>query len=275
VLFKPENFDSTKQYPIIIYYYELKSDGLNAYLKPEPLSGGCNINIPSYVSRGYVVLTPDIHYTIGEPGESALNAVVSAADYLATLPWVDGRRMGIEGCSMGGFETNYIVTHTSRFAAAVSASGLSDLISGFGSLADDGSSWEGAFELGQPRLGASLWESPERYIKNSPIFGADKLTTPLLMMHTKQDASPAAFLHAVEFFTGLRRLGKKVWMLQYDDGNHAVWGRSADDFSIRMVQFFDHYLRGAPPPAWMTRGVPAKLKGVDTGLELDTSGKEP
>lgn len=272
ILYRPENFDATKTYPVIFNYYDMKSDGLNAYLRPGPSE--CEINIPMYVSNGYLVFTPDIHYKIGHPGESAVESIVSAAKYLATMPWVDPSRMGIQGCSFAAFETNYLVTHTNVFAAAVSAAGLSDLISAYGALYESGASKQEQIEGGQYRLGASLWEEPELYVENSPVLRAGQVVTPLLMMHNRKDPV-CPFANAVEFFTALRRLGKKAWMLQYDDGRHTLEGKSAVDFSMRMAQFFDYYLKGAPPPKWMTEGVPARLKGIETGLELDTSGREP
>lgn len=275
VLYKPENFDSTQRYPVIVQIYERKSDGLHAYFTPEALSGaGCTINIPSYVSRGYLVFTPDIHYTLGEPGPSAVNAVVAAADYLARLPGVDAKKLGLQGCSWGGYETNYLVTHTDRFAAAVAASSVSDFISGYGSVGGMGNSLQGLYETGQFRMGVTLWQRPDLYIKNSPVFRADQVSTPLLLMQTTTDGI-TLFSQAVEFFTALRRLGKRAWLLQYDEGDHGLWGKSADDFSLRMAQFFDHYLKGAPPPKWMTRGIPAKLRGVDDGLALDEEISTP
>ena len=190
------------------------------------------------------------------------------------MPWVDSLKMGLQGHSFGGYETNYLITHCHMFVAACSASGLSDIISDYGGLEDDGSSLEVLFEQTQNRIGATLWGKPELYIKNSPIFRADHVTTPLLMMHTKIDGA-CPFANAVEFFIALRRLGKKVWMLQYDDGNHFLWGNAAADFTIRMQQFFDHYLKGSPAPKWMIEGIPAKLKGIEDGLELEGPGVMP
>jgi dienelactone hydrolase len=277
ILYKPENFDSTQRYPVILHYYQRKSDGLNAYLKPQILGGdGCTIDIPWYVSRWYLVFTPDIHITVGEPGESGVNPVVSAAQYLAKLPWVDAKRMGAQGCSWGGYVTNYLVTRTDLFAAAVSSSGVADFISGYGGTdAGNGASLQGMYELGVWRMGVTLWQRPDLYIKNSPIFRADQVGTPFLMMHTPADGV-CPFANAIEFFTALRRLGKRAWLLQYDDGDHGVWSdKSAPDFSLRMAQFFDHYLKGAPAPRWMTRGIPAQLRGVDDGLALDSEIPTP
>ncbi|HVI44404.1 MAG TPA: prolyl oligopeptidase family serine peptidase [Chitinophaga sp.] len=275
ILYKPENFDPQKKYPVILHYYERKSDALNAFITPESLANGCTINIPSYVSQGYLVFAPDIHYTAGDPMKSAYNAVVSAARYLSALPYVDASRMGIQGCSFGGLETNYIVTHTGMFAAACTASGLSNLISAYGDLIDNGYSMQSVFEDGgQIRMKATPWQIPEKYISNSPIFTVDKVTTPVLMMHTTNDGI-CRFTQALELFTALRRLGKKAWLLEYTEGNHGVFGKPATDFSIRMSQFFGHYLKGDAPPKWMTQGIPARLKGVDDGLSPDHTVQTP
>ncbi|WP_285008435.1 alpha/beta hydrolase family protein [Pedobacter faecalis] len=274
VLYKPENFDPKKRYPVILTYYERKSDGLNAYLTPEDLSNGCSINIPTYVSSEYLVFVPDIYFQVGEPGESTRKYVVSAAKYLAKLPYVDSARLGIQGCSFGGFETNYLVTHTNLFSAACSASGISNFISGYGSLAGDGSVLQNMYESTFWRMGFTPWEKPEWYINNSPIFKVNQVSTPLLMFHTSVDGV-CPFTQAIELFTALRRLGKKAWLLEYNDGNHGVEGNSAKDFAIRMHQFFDHYLKGKPCPRWMLQGIPANLKRIDLGLELDSSGKTP
>ena len=274
ILYKPENFDPKRRYPVIFNYYESKSEGLNAYALPEPLDHGCVFNLASYVSNGYLVFTPDIYFHKGHAGQSAVNAVVSAAKYLAKMPWVNSRAMGIQGCSWGGFETGYLVTHTGMFAAAAISSGIFDFISAYGSLTGGGDSLQGMYENGQSQIFASLWERPDLYLENSSVLHADHVTTPVLIMHTTNDGV-CRFPQAIEFFTGLRRLRKKAWLLQYDEGNHGLFGKEAIDFSVRMAQFFDHYLKGAPPPKWMTQGVPARLEGIETGLDLDLSGREP
>jgi len=273
VLYKPENFDEKRKYPIIFHYYEKKSDHLYTYQTPVPISD--ELNIPWFVNRGYLVFTPDIYYTLGDPGQSVYNSVVSAARYLSKFSWVDSTRMGIQGHSFGGYETNYLVTHTNIFAAAMSSSGFSNLISWYGSVAPgQGFSLQHFGEVGQTRIGYTLWQNPDLYIKNSPIFHADKVTTPLLMMNNREDGI-VPFAQGVEFFTALRRLGKKVWMLQYDGGAHSVYNKEAVDYTTRMTQFFDHYLKGAPAPKWLTEGIPARLKGIANGLEFDTSIDKP
>ncbi|MFX1707389.1 prolyl oligopeptidase family serine peptidase [Chitinophaga sp. CC14] len=268
VLYKPENFNPNKKYPVIFRYYEKRSFALNEYLVPEFLTNKCNLNIPTFVSNGYLVFAPDIEYEIGDPMQGTYDAVVSAAQYLSSLPFIDKSKMGIGGCSFGGLQTNYLITHTNLFAAAYSSSSMCDFISAYGDVPSKYQGLIDYFESGQARMGGTLWQIPDKYIKNSPIFGADKVTTPLLLMHTTNDGV-YSFSQALEFFTGLRRLGKRVWLLEYSDGNHAIYGKSAEDFSIRLNQFFDHYLKGTAAPIWMTRGIPVQLKGVENGYNLD------
>jgi dienelactone hydrolase len=274
ILYKPENFDPSKKYSIIFYYYERFSETLNKFLRPE--ASIASINIPYYVSNGYLVCVPDIPKIIGYPGKSALNAVEGAAKYLMKRPYISATKMGIQGHSFGGFETNYIITHSGLFAAAMSASSMSDFISCYGSILSlrDGTSRQRQYEINHDAMGASLWQSPDLYIENSPVLVADEITTPVLMMNNIGD-SDVPFAQGIEFFTALRRLGKRAWMLQYDGGDHMVSGKQAEDLTIRMKQFFDHYLMDKPAPKWMTRGIPAKMKGIDDGLEPDYEIKTP
>lgn len=272
VLYKPDNFDPKKKYPIIFHYYERKSDGLNSYIKPEPLCGGCNIDIPTYVSNGYLVFTLDIYYKVGDPMQGTYDAVVSAANYVSILPFVNAKKIGLQGCSWGGYQTNYLVTHSNLFAAAVSSSGVADWISVYGSVY--GNSQQVMYETGQLRVGASLWEKTDVYIKNSSILNVHKVTTPILMMHTKKDER-CPYFDALAFFTGLRRMGKKAWMLAYSEGNHGIGGKEADDFSIRLMQFFDHYLKEKPAPLWMIESVSAENRSWKAGQELDSQGRTP
>jgi hypothetical protein len=272
ILYKPSDFDPQKKYPLIAFYYERMSDRLHYYLKPGPSNG--SLNIPLYVSNGYLIFVPDIHYKIGWPGKSAFNSVVSGVKKLISRGYVDSTRLGLQGHSFGGFETNYIITHTRMFTAAMSASGMTDFISAYGSIIRGGSSRQRQYEIYRDRIGATLWGSPNLYIENSPVLRCDKLTTPLLMMANKED-DDVPFQQGMEFFTALRRLNKKVWMLQYDKGGHNVYGPAGQDLTVRMFQFFNYYLKGGLPPQWMTAGVPAIFKGRELGLQLDTSGKKP
>jgi dipeptidyl aminopeptidase/acylaminoacyl peptidase len=180
--------------------------------------------------------------------------------------------MGLQGHSWGGYQTNYIITQTSIFAAAVSFAGLSDFISGYNSIIVNGKSAQYSFELDQCRIGSTLWQNTNSYINNSPIFFANKIATPILLINNKGDGA-VPFTQGVELFVALRRLNKKAWMLQYDGEDHSLQSDKASrDFTFRMFQYFDHYLKKMHPPKWMTKGIPAIKKGIDAGYELDSIG---
>ena len=268
LLFKPEDFDAKKKYPIVFYFYERFSDDLYIYRAPAPSAS--TINIPYFVSNGYLVFVPDIHYKNGEPGESAYNSIVSAAKYFTKKAWVDSTKMAIQGQSWGGYQVAYLVTRTNMFAVAEAGAPVSNMTSAYGGIRwQTGLNRQFQYERSQSRIGYTLWQRPDLYIKNSPLFKADKINTPLLITHNDADGS-VPWYQGIEFFTALRRLGKKVWMLQYNGEDHnLVERRNRKDLSIRLSQYFDHFLKGAPAPHWMTEGLPATLKGVDWGTELE------
>jgi len=275
ILYKPEDFDPQKKYPVIFYFYRKASANLNAYMQPLECPG-CMIDIPTYVSNGYLVFTPDIYFVEGQTGQSALAAIESGAQKLMSFPYVNSQKLGIQGCSFSGFTTNYIVTHSNMFAAACSASGLSDFISGYNSINKTGAVKQSHFEQGGPyQMGGTLWDRLGEYIENSAVLSTNHLATPLLLMHTTSDvAIPVS--NAIEFFLAGRRLNKKIWLLQYGGmNNHVVLGKEGVDFNRRMRQFFDFYLKDSLPPTWMTLGRPEKLKGIDERLTLDSTGRQP
>ncbi|WP_448103444.1 alpha/beta hydrolase family protein [Pedobacter panaciterrae] len=273
ILYKPEDFDIKKKYPVIFYYYERLSDGLNSYLTPQYSEGA--IDIPSYVSNGYLVFCPDIYHKPGDLMQGTFDSVVSAANYLSKFSFVNSEKMGIQGHSFGGVQTNYLVTQTNLFAAACTSSGLSDWISGYGSLnKNDGTSLQYLYETGQLRTGNTLWGNLTGFLKASPILYADKITTPLLIKHGKNDGV-CPFVNELEFFLALRRLGKKVWMLAYPKGGHVLEGDDAKDHTVRMQQFFDYYLKDKSAPLWMLDNDKAKNQSIKNGLSLDESGRRP
>ncbi|MDP4218320.1 MAG: prolyl oligopeptidase family serine peptidase [Bacteroidota bacterium] len=277
VLYLPEDFDPHKKYPLIFHYYERKSDLLNFYHNAANAGSGggmSDLNIAWFTSHGYLVFTPDFHYALGRTGESILQTVEGAIKLLKTLAYVDTKHMGMQGHSFGGYETYYLVTHTHAFAAALGSAGPSDLVSVMCSMDYDPCNNPDFVEYDQERMGTTLWERPDNYIRNSPVFFADKVTTPLVIVANKGDGR-VPFTQGLELFTALRRLGKTCWMLQYDKGRHGESGLEAIDCLLRSTQFFDHYLKGAPAPKWMVEGIPASRKQIDDGLELDPAGVEP
>ena len=271
ILYKPENFDPKKRYPVILRYYEVLSDRLNYYRDPFDIQ---SFSIPWFVSHGYIVFVPDIHFEVGRNGRSACSTLLSAVEYLDKRVWVDSAHIGIMGHSFGGFVTYYAVANTNRFAAAISSSGVSDYILEYESLWDNGPSKQGYIEGRQGRMKGTLWEKRDEYIENSPVLYADKIQTPLLELANKLDGS-VTFSQGLAMFLSLRRLGKPVWMLQYDGQGHGVGGNAMIDFTVRSQQFFDFYLKNGAAPKWMVEGVRANDKGVKTGLEEEPMGIKP
>jgi dipeptidyl aminopeptidase/acylaminoacyl peptidase len=272
LLYKPEDFDPKKKYPVIFYFYEKYSDELYTYRPPVPSAS--TVNFPYFVSNGYLIFVPDITYKKGEPGESAYNSVVSAAKFFAKKPWVDSTKMAIQGQSWGGYQVAYLVTRTNMFAAAEAGAPVANMTSAYGGIRwGTGLNRQFQYERSQSRIGYTLWQRPDLYIKNSPLFRADKVNTPLMITHNDADGA-VPWYQGIEYFTALRRLGKKVWLLQYNGEDHnLVERRNRKDLSIRLGQYFDHFLKGAPAPRWLAEGVPATSKGIDWGVELEAPPK--
>jgi dipeptidyl aminopeptidase/acylaminoacyl peptidase len=265
IVFKPENFDPKKKYPLICYFYETLSDGLYTYQPPSPTPS--RLNIPFFVSRGYVVLAPDIHYGTGHPARDAYNHIVSGARYLVKQGFIDSTRIGIQGQSWGGIQVAQLITMTKLFKAAWAGAPVANMTSAYGGIRwESGLNRQFQYEKSQSRIGATLWEKPHLYIENSPLFHLPKVTTPLVIMANDADGA-VPWYQGIELFTAMRRLGKKVWMLNYNgEAHNLVERRNRKDIQIREQQFFDWLLKDEPAPRWITEGVPAVKKGRDWGL---------
>jgi dipeptidyl aminopeptidase/acylaminoacyl peptidase len=268
LLFKPEDFDSTKKYPVMIYFYEKNSETL--YNSRTPAPSRSVINIPYFVSNGYVVFVPDIYYKDGHPGQSAMRSIMPGVEMLEkTYPWIDGENMAIQGQSWGGYQVAYMVTQTGKFKAAGAGAPVSNMTSAYGGIRwGSGITRQVQYEQGQSRIGKDLWSGYDLYYENSPLFFVPNVTTPILIMHNDKDGA-VPWYQGIEYFTALRRCGKVAWLLQYNNEEHNLGERrNAKDLSIRLSQFFDHYLKGAPMPKWMKYGRPATEKGIDLGYDL-------
>jgi len=267
LLLKPEGFDPEKQYPMIVNFYERSSQGLHSYRTPTPHRS--TINYPFYVSRGYLIFNPDIPYREGYPGESAYNAVLSGVTSLIDDGFVDKENIGLQGHSWGGYQIAHIITKTDMFKCVESGAPVVNMFSAYGGIRwASGMSRMFQYEHTQSRIGATIWDKPLRYIENSPIFFLDKINTPVLILHNDNDGA-VPWYQGIEFFVGMRRLGKPAWMLNYNDEPH--WPlklQNRKDFQLRMSQFFDYYLKAAPMPRWMEEGVPAIEKGINQRLDL-------
>ena len=253
-VYKPENFDPRKKYPLMVYIYERLSQNVNNFVRPAP---GTSVNMAYYVSNGYIVITPDIVYTTGHPGQSALKCVLPAVQSIVDKGFIDRDRIGIQGHSWGGYQIAYMLTQTNVFRAAEAGAPVVDMISAY-----DGIRWgtglprQFQYEKTQSRIGGTPWEYPLRFIENSSIFMADRVTTPLLILQNDgDDAVP--WYQGIEMFLALRRLGKEVYLFDYNGEPHGLRKRSAQkDYTVRMQQYFDHYLKGTPAPEWMEKGIP-------------------
>ncbi len=267
ILIKPDNFDYSKKYPMITYFYERMSDNLHRYFAPAPSAS--IINFTYYASNGYVVFIPDVAYKVGYPGESAMSCILPGIQEVLRRGYVDPKRLGLDGHSWGGYEVAYLVTQSNMFACAFAGAAVADMFSAYGGIRwGSGHSREVQYEHGQSRIGGSPWSSPLKYVENSPVFWADRIETPLLLMNNDKDGA-VPWYQGIEFFTALRRLSKPVWMLVYNDEDHnLVQRKNRKDLSVRKQQFFDHYLKGAPMPDWMAHGLPATMKGKTYGFGM-------
>ena len=268
LLYKPENFDPNKKYPMIVYFYRLHSDNLFNHYYPSPSRSV--INPLHYISNGYLVFMPNIHYKEGHPGMSAYNHVVSGTISMISKGFVDKENIGIQGQSWGGYQTLYIVTQTNLFKAANSGAPVSNMTSAYGGIRwQSGMNRAFQYEETQSRIGGTLWEKPLEYIENSPVFYAPNIHTPIMFRHDDNDGA-VPWYQGIEIFVAMRRLNKPAWLLNYNGAGHNLTKKRSNqmDFTIRMKQFFDHYLKGAPAPEWMVDGIPAVDKGKNLGLEL-------
>ena len=267
VLYKPENFDPTKKYPMIVYYYERNNNTLKLYQAPSPTPS--RLNIPYFVSNGYVVFVPDIWYTTGHPGKNAFDCVVSGTRALIKQGFIDSTKIGLQGQSWGGYQTAYLITQTNLYAAAWAGAPVVDMFSAYGGIRwESGVNRQFQYEKTQSRIGATIWERPDLYVENSPLFHLQKVQTPLVIMSNDADGA-VPWYQGIEFFTAMRRLNKPVWMLTYNgEAHNLVERRNRKDIQVREQQFFDWLLKGQKPPVWITDGVPATLKGINEGLEI-------
>jgi dipeptidyl aminopeptidase/acylaminoacyl peptidase len=254
ILIKPENFDPTKKYPMIVYIYEKLSQGLHNFQNPSP---GTSINFSYYASNGYLIFLPDIVYTTGYPGQSALKCVLPAIQEVVNKGFVDENAIGIQGHSWGGYQIAYMVTQTNRFKAAAPGALVSNMTSAYSGIRwGTGLPRQFQYERSQSRIGGSLWEKTMLFLENSPVFRVDRVQTPILMLHNDEDDA-VPWYQGIEYYLALRRLNKEVYMFNYNTEKHGLRKRiNQKDYTRRLQEFFDHFLKNTPAPEWMQRGIP-------------------
>lgn len=260
ILYKPENFDSTKKYPMIVYFYERNNQTLHNYRAPSPTASA--LNIPYFVSNGYVVFVPDIWYTTGNPGKSAYDYIVSGTRALIKKGFIDSTKIGLQGQSWGGYQIAYLITQTNLYKAAWAGAPVANMFSAYGGIRwGSGLNRQFQYERSQSRIGATPWEKPNLYIENSPLFHLPKVKTPLVIMHNDADDA-VPWYQGIELFTAMRRLNKKVWMLNYNgEAHNLIERKNKKDIQVKQQQFFDYMLKGTPPAKWISEGIPAVMKG--------------
>ena len=263
LLYKPENYDPNKEYPLMVYFYELYSDRMHSHYTPRPTA---SIVFPTeYASADYFVFIPDIRYKEGHPAKSAYDCIMSGTDRVLELySNVDSTRMALQGQSWGGYQTAQLVTMTTRYKAAMAGAPVTNMFSAYGGIRwASGLNRQFQYEHTQSRIGYTIWERPDLYIENSPQFHLPNVETPLLIMHNDGDGA-VPWYQGIELYTGLKRLGKTTWMLNYNGEQHNLMqNANRIDLSIRMRQFFDHYLHDKEAPLWLTDGIPAIVKGKE------------
>lgn len=252
VLIKPTNYQAGKRYPVLVYYYRFMTDRLHAF--PQ-MNINHRPNFAWYINNGYTVFLPDIRFEIGYPGASSVQALTSGVQKLIEIGIADPDAIGLQGHSWSGYQTAFAITQTKMFKAAVAGAPVSNMTSAYSGIRHGtGIARQFQYETGQSRIGASLFAAPQKYIENSPVFYADRIQTPLMIMFgDKDDAVP--WEQGVEMYLAMRRAGKEVVFLQYEDEPHHLKKYPNKlDYSIRMMQYFDHYLKGKPAPEWLSKG---------------------
>jgi dipeptidyl aminopeptidase/acylaminoacyl peptidase len=260
VLTYPANYQKGKEYPMVVYIYEKLSNVMYTHFIP---LANHRFNATVFASNGYAVFKPDIVYDIGHPGQSSIKCIVPGIQKIIEMGIADPKRIGLQGHSWGGYETAYIITQTDLFAAAISGAPVSNMTSAYGGIRwGSGLSRQFQYERTQSRIGGSLWEFPELYMENSPLFFLDRVTTPVLILHGDDDGA-VPWYQGIELFVGLRRLGKEAIMLQYNnEPHHLRKKKNKYDFTRRMWEFYEYYLREKPAAEWIKSGVEYLEKGT-------------
>lgn len=252
ILYYPANYDPKKKYPMIVYTYELLTQGLHRYITPRE-NDYYNANV--FTQNGYFVLMPDIVFRPREPGVSVLYSVEAAVKKVIARGLVDPARIGHTGHSQGGYEAYYLATHSTLFATAVAGAGISDMISFAGQMHWSSVPEFDHWETGQFRMEVAPWEDMAAMVKNSPLDKIHVMPAKSLLLEIGGDDPTVDMRQGVEFYNYARRAGKEVVMLLYPGEGHGLGKKeNAVDYERRILQWFGHYLKGEPAAKWITDG---------------------
>jgi dipeptidyl aminopeptidase/acylaminoacyl peptidase len=251
-LFYPANYEPGKRYPMVVYMYEKLSDGVHQFSAPSERD---YYNAAAFTTRGYFYLQPDIVFRPREPGQSVVECVVPAVQQVIKTGLVDATKVGIVGHSWGGFDSVYLATHTDVFAAAVAGAPITNLVSNYGNHHwSSGIAETDHIETGQQRMQVPIYEDLQAYIRNSAVYRAHTMKTPLLVMFGDNDGT-VHWHQGVELYNIARRAGKRVVLLQYGGEDHGLRKKANQiDYHHRIFEWFDHYLNGGPATQWIKNG---------------------
>ena len=252
-LYYPANYEPGRQYPMIVYIYEITSPSVRRYSVPSEKS---SYNTTVWTQQGYFVLQSDIVYRDRNPGLSALDCITSAVETVLETGMIDRERVGLVGHSWGAYQTAFVVTQTDLFAAGVAGAPLTDLISMYLSIYwNSGSTDARIFEISQGRMEVPFWEDLDAYINNSPLHSITELNTPLMIAFGDEDGA-VDWDQGIELYNAARRAGKDFVMLVYPGENHSVrQDANRIDYHWRVLEWFNHYLKGDEARPWITEGV--------------------
>ena len=224
ILYYPVDYKPGQRYPLVAEIYE------------EFFDNGFNHRMNLLANAGFFGFRPSVHLETGFPGEGWLKGVTAGINTLIDRGLVDKEKLGVHGTSYGGYATNLLVTQTDRFAAAINISGKVNIISFLGDSPKITVRNYYAAESGQDRLGATLWEQPQKYLAHTAILNADRINTPLLLMSGEGDWNVPA-TNQREMYYALRRLDKEVVWVHYMNAGHGA-GRTST-----VADFHDHWNR--------------------------------
>jgi dipeptidyl aminopeptidase/acylaminoacyl peptidase len=252
-LLYPANHDPAMRYPMIVYAYEILTPQMHAFQPPSERS---YYNVTAWTQHGYFVLLPDVVFRARDPGVSLLEALHPAVRAVVDRGLVDEQRVGFIGHSWGGYHAAYVATHSDAFAASVAGAPLTDFVSFMGQIHwNSGAAETDHWETGQARMEVPYWEDPEAHHRNSPLHRVHEMTTPLLMAHGTKDGV-VEFFQATVFYNFARRAGRQMVLLVYEDEDHGFQKKPNQiDYHRRILEWFGHYLRGEPAPAWISDGI--------------------
>ena len=253
LLYYPANYDPSKKYPMIVYTYELLTQGLHNYIAPTETN---YYNTTVFTQNGYFVLMPDIVFRPREPGLGTQQSVEAAVRTVLARGLVDPARVGHVGHSQGGYEAAFLGTHSKLFATTVVGSGITDMISFAGQLHWSGGNAEfDHWETGQFRMEVAPWEDMKAMIDNSPLATVQQMPAKAMLLEVGADDGTVDPRQGSLFYNYARRAGKDVVMLMYPGEGHGLAKKENQiDYERRILQWFAHYLKGEPAAPWIVNG---------------------